>query len=62
MPENDSPFHRDEKAMQSRLGVLDRIERLGRRMIQRRMSDQQQAFFSELSLLFVGTADAAGRP
>jgi ferredoxin-NADP reductase/MOSC domain-containing protein YiiM/predicted pyridoxine 5'-phosphate oxidase superfamily flavin-nucleotide-binding protein len=48
--------------MQLRLGVADRIERLGRRMIQRRMSDRQQAFFSELSLLFVGTADAVGRP
>jgi ferredoxin-NADP reductase/MOSC domain-containing protein YiiM/predicted pyridoxine 5'-phosphate oxidase superfamily flavin-nucleotide-binding protein len=48
--------------MQSQLGVADRIERLGQRMIQRRMSDRQQAFFSDLSLLFVGTADAAGRP
>ncbi len=62
MSGNESPFHRGEKELQSRLGVEDRIEKLGRRMIQRGMSDQQQAFFSQLPLLFVGTADATGRP
>lgn len=62
MSGDESPFHRGEKEIQTRLGVGDRIERLGRRMIQRRMPGRQQAFFSRLPLLFVGTADAAGRP
>jgi ferredoxin-NADP reductase/MOSC domain-containing protein YiiM/predicted pyridoxine 5'-phosphate oxidase superfamily flavin-nucleotide-binding protein len=59
---NDSPFHRGEKAMQSRLGGEDRVEQLGRRMIQPRMAETQQAFFAQLSTLLVGTADTSGRP
>ena len=45
-----------------RLGAGDRIEQLGRRMIQTRMLDRHQEYFSRLPLLFVGTADATGRP
>ncbi len=59
---SDSPFHQGEKAIQSRLGVRNRIEQLGRRAIQTHMSDRQQVFFSQLALLFVGITDAAGRP
>ena len=44
------------------LFVGKRGKRLSARMIQRQMPDRQQAFFSELPLLFVGTADASGRP
>jgi ferredoxin-NADP reductase/MOSC domain-containing protein YiiM/predicted pyridoxine 5'-phosphate oxidase superfamily flavin-nucleotide-binding protein len=62
LSDSESPFHQGEKEIQRRLGVADRIEQLGRRMIQRRMPDRQQVFFSELPLLFVGTADATGRP
>ena len=57
-----SPFHRGEKEIQLRLGVGDRIEQLGRRMIQAGMPDRHQEYFSQLPLLFVGTADASGRP
>ena len=56
-----SPFHRGEKEIQLRLGVGDRIEQLGRRMIQPGMPDRHQRYFSQLPFLFVGTADAAGR-
>ncbi len=58
----ESPFHRGEKSIQERLGVGDRIERLGRRMIQPHMEPAQRAFLAQLSTFLVGVADAAGRP
>jgi predicted pyridoxine 5'-phosphate oxidase superfamily flavin-nucleotide-binding protein len=57
-----SPFHHGEKAIQAQLGVADRSEQLGRAMIRRFMPESHQRFFSALSLLLVGTTDAAGRP
>ena len=62
MSAHDSPFHRGEKAIQTRLGVADRVEQLGRRMIKPRMAEPQQAFFGRLPTLLLGTADPSGRP
>ena len=62
MSDDDSPFHRGEKAIQTRLGVADRMERAGRKFIRDHMPEEHQAFFAQLPLFFVGTADAAGRP
>ncbi|MDJ0611872.1 MAG: MOSC domain-containing protein [Kiloniellales bacterium] len=62
MPADQSPFHRGEKEIQTRLGMADKMEDLGRRMIRREMPAEHQAFFSLLPLLIVGTLDAAGRP
>ena len=33
MPDAESPFHRGEKEIQSRLGIDEKAEKLGRRMI-----------------------------
>ncbi|MHA1528693.1 MAG: flavin-nucleotide-binding protein, partial [Alphaproteobacteria bacterium] len=57
-----SPFHQGEKAIQSRLGIGEKAEKLGRRMIRDHMPDEHQAFFSGLPLLIVGTVDSVGRP
>lgn len=62
MADGLSPFHRGEKALQSRLGVRDKVEQIGRRMIRDEMSEQHREFFSRLPLLIVSTADGAGRP
>ena len=62
MTANDSPFHRGEKELQSRLGIRDKMEQVGRRMIRDHIPEQVQDFFSQLPLLLVGTADEAGRP
>jgi ferredoxin-NADP reductase/MOSC domain-containing protein YiiM/predicted pyridoxine 5'-phosphate oxidase superfamily flavin-nucleotide-binding protein len=62
MSASESPFHRGEKAIQARLGGDERVERLGRRMIQPRLLPQHEAFFPRLATLLVATADAAGRP
>ena len=58
----ESPFHRGEKELQSRLGIRDKMEQVGRRMILDHVPQQVQDFFLQLPLLLVGTADEAGRP
>jgi predicted pyridoxine 5'-phosphate oxidase superfamily flavin-nucleotide-binding protein len=62
MAKSPSPFHRGERESQTRLGIRDKIEVLGRRMISDHMSADDRAFFSRLPLLFLGTTDEAGRP
>ena len=62
MPDNESPFHRGEKELQSRLGIRDKMEQVGRRMIHDHIPEQLQGFFLQLPLLLVGTTDEAGRP
>ena len=58
----DSPFHPGEQAIQSQLGVQDRIESQGRRIIRDYLLDEHRQFFTQLSYLLVGTVDAAGCP
>jgi ferredoxin-NADP reductase/MOSC domain-containing protein YiiM/predicted pyridoxine 5'-phosphate oxidase superfamily flavin-nucleotide-binding protein len=62
MPDRGSPFHRGEETVQARLGLGDKMQPLGRRMIRDHMPAEHQEFFSALPLLMVGTVDAAGRP
>ena len=61
MPDGRSPFHRGEQALQSRLGVRDKVERLGQKVIHDHMPKEHGKFFSELPFLIVGSADDAGR-
>ncbi|MGF1515132.1 MAG: pyridoxamine 5'-phosphate oxidase family protein [Elainellaceae cyanobacterium] len=58
----ESPFHPGEQAAQTRMGVRDKMETLGRRMIRDYMLDQHQEFYAQLPFLIVGITDAQGRP
>jgi len=62
MGNDTSPFHRGEIELQSRLGIRDKMERLGRRVIRDHLPQDHREFFPSLSMLMVGTVDAAGRP
>ena len=62
MSGNSSPFHRGEQAIQSRLGIRDKMEQMGHRMIRDHMPEQHREFFSQLATLMVGSVDAEGRP
>ena len=62
MSETKSPFHRGEKEIQSRLGMVEKMEALGGRMIRDHMPEEHQAFFPRLPLLIVGTIDSTCRP
>ena len=57
-----SPFHRGEQAIQSRLGVRDKMERFGSRVIRDYMPEQHQSFYQQLPFVFVGHADKDGWP
>lgn len=61
-PRAESPFHAGERAVQERLGVRERIERIGRRVIRDFMPDQHRELFEKLPFVIVGSLDAQGRP
>ena len=58
----DSPFHPGEQQIQSRLGMRDKLEDIGRRMIRDHMPEQHREFFALLPWLLVGSRDADGQP
>lgn len=57
-----SPFHPGERAIQDRVGVRDRMEAVGRRVLRNFMPDQHREFFAMLPFLVLGTVDDAGWP
>lgn len=57
-----TPFHPGEREVQTRLGVRERTESVGRRVIRRFMPDQHRDFFASLTFIVAAARDAAGRP
>ena len=55
-------FHEGERAVQSRVGVQERMAQLGPRVIRDLMPDQHRDFFAQLPFVIVGTVDGAGQP
>ncbi|CAM2008863.1 pyridoxamine 5'-phosphate oxidase family protein [Acanthopleuribacter pedis] len=55
-------FHRGEQAIQARLGVREKMAKIGGRVIRDFMPDQHRAFFENQALLYVGALDGAGFP
>ena len=61
-PVDPSPFHPGERAIQNRLGVADRAEMLGRRMIRDHLTAQHREFFAGLPFVLLGAIDDCGQP
>jgi len=57
-----SPFHPGERAIQQRLGVRERVEDGGRRLIRNFLPDEHRDFYARLPFLVLGTVDAEGSP
>lgn len=57
-----SPFHSGERAVQARVGVRDKAEALGERMIRDFMPDEHREFYANLPYLLVGSVDDNGQP
>jgi uncharacterized protein len=57
-----SPFHPGERALQERMGVRDKMEAVGRRVLRNFMPDQHREFFAMLPFLVLGTVDDADWP
>lgn len=48
--------------MQARVGVLERMDAVGRRVVRKFMPDQHRTFFAQLPLIVVGSVDRTGWP
>ena len=61
-PFAESPFHEGELRVQARVGVKDKMENLGRRVVRDYMPDQHIELFTKLPFVFVGAQDEKQRP
>ncbi len=57
-----SPWHAGERQLQEHVGVAERMETLGRRVIRSEMPDQHRQFYQQLPFMLYGAVDADGHP
>ena len=57
-----SPWHAGETQLQAHVGVAERMEELGRRVIRSEMPDQHRTFYQQLPFMLYGAVDADGNP
>lgn len=57
-----APFHAGEVAVQSRIGVAERMDEIGRRVVRDHLPEQHQRFYEQLPLMLAGSVDPTGRP
>lgn len=58
--QSPSPFHPGEVALQKSVGVAERMEIFGRRVIRDFMTDQHRDFFQQLPFAVLGSVDQVG--
>ncbi|MCF4995265.1 2Fe-2S iron-sulfur cluster binding domain-containing protein [Pseudomonas syringae] len=57
-----SPWHAGEQQLQTRVGVAERMESFGRKVIRTWMPDQHREFYRQLPFMLYGAVDADGFP
>ncbi|MDP9941032.1 pyridoxamine 5'-phosphate oxidase family protein [Ectopseudomonas alcaliphila] len=57
-----SPWHAGEKQLQDKVGVAERMEVLGQKVIRDYMPDQHREFYHQLPFMIAGAVDGAGQP
>jgi len=57
-----SPWHAGEKTLQEKVGVSERMEVFGQRVIRDHMPDQHRQFYQQLPFIVAGAVDADGKP
>ncbi|MFJ4158016.1 pyridoxamine 5'-phosphate oxidase family protein [Pseudomonas sp. NPDC089752] len=57
-----SPWHAGEKRLQEQVGVAQRMEAFGQKVIRDYMPDQHREFYRQLPFLVAGAVDADGKP
>jgi ferredoxin-NADP reductase/predicted pyridoxine 5'-phosphate oxidase superfamily flavin-nucleotide-binding protein len=60
MTQAPSPFHEGEVALQKTVGVAERMEAFGLRVIRDFMPDQHRDFYHQLPFVVLGSVDASG--
>ena len=58
----DGSFHRGETAIQTRVGMRDKMRLFGAQAIRDHMPEQYRKFYANLPYLFLGSIDDDGRP
>ncbi|UFQ98864.1 pyridoxamine 5'-phosphate oxidase family protein [Pseudomonas wenzhouensis] len=62
LPSRHSPWHAGERQLQEKVGVAERMEALGQKMIRDHMPEQHREFFQRLPFMIAGAVDRAGQP
>ncbi|MFJ4343678.1 pyridoxamine 5'-phosphate oxidase family protein [Pseudomonas sp. NPDC089401] len=57
-----SPWHAGEKILQEKVGVSERMEVFGQKVIRDHMPDQHRQFYQQLPFIVAGAVDAHGKP
>ncbi|MFJ2985687.1 MULTISPECIES: pyridoxamine 5'-phosphate oxidase family protein [unclassified Pseudomonas] len=57
-----SPWHAGEKTLQEKVGVAERMEVFGQKVIRDHMPDQHRDFYRQLPFMVAGAVDAHGKP
>lgn len=57
-----SPWHAGEQILQQRVGVAERMEAFGRKVIRDHLPEQHRDFYRQLPFILLGSVDAAGNP
>lgn len=57
-----SPWHAGEKQVQAHVGVAERMEALGPKVIRNQLPDQHRQFYQQLPFMLYGAVDADGNP
>ena len=60
LADTPSPFHSGEVALQKAVGVAERMEAFGRRVIRDFMPDQHRDFYRQLPFIILGSVDSSG--
>ena len=55
-------WHEGEKFIQAKLGVVERMDIVGRRVVRDFMPDQHRDFYAQLPFIVLGSVDGAGDP
>ena len=58
----ESPFHKGELAIQARMGVQERMDKQGRRIIREYLPEQHRRFYGQLPYVIAGTVDELDNP
>ncbi|MEO0947732.1 MAG: pyridoxamine 5'-phosphate oxidase family protein [Cyanobacteria bacterium J06641_5] len=59
---SEAPFHQGEIAIHTRMGVREKIDEIGRRVIRDFLPEQHRKFFAKIPYIIVGSVDDVGRP
>ncbi|HEY0913695.1 MAG TPA: pyridoxamine 5'-phosphate oxidase family protein [Solimonas sp.] len=59
-PQELATWHAGEKAIQESLGVAERMESVGKRVIRNYMPDQHREFYAQVPFIVLGSVDAQG--